>query len=172
MSTHTAVVVSNCCSLPSAGCAGLHRCHVGSVAARVASSCTAAARWGYGGHDDLMALDGMFTKLGIPCDGLWLDLDYMDGFRIFTVDKAMFPEGTQPTADLLAKSGRRMVPILDPGLKLDPGYAQYDEAKAADLLCHNPEGGEYVGLVWPGETVFPDFSLPEARDWWSAQVSE
>lgn len=130
------------------------------------------SRWGYGGHDDLVALDEMFTKLGIPCDGLWLDLDYMDGFRVFTVDEAMFPEGTQPTADLLAKSGRRMVPILDPGLKLDPGYPQYDEAKAADLLCHNPEGGEYVGLVWPGETVFPDFSLPEARDWWSAQVSE
>ncbi len=65
-----------------------------------------------------------------------------------------------------------MVPIPDPGLKLDPGYAEYDEAKAADILCHNREGGEYVGLVWPGETVFPDFSLPEAHDWWSVQVTE
>ena len=129
------------------------------------------SRWGYGGHEDLMALDGMFTKLAIPCDGLWLDLDYMDGFRVFTVDDAMFPEGTQPTADLLASTGRRMVPILDPGLKLEPGYAAYDEAKAGDLLCRNPEGGAYVGLVWPGETVFPDFSLPEARDWWAAQVA-
>ena len=130
------------------------------------------SRWGYGGHEDLMALDRMFDKLGIPCDGLWLDLDYMDGYRVFTVDGAMFPEGTEPTAGLLSKNGRRMVPILDPGLKQDKGYAQYDDAGSADILCHNPEGGEYVGLVWPGETVFPDFSLPEARDWWAAQVAE
>ncbi len=130
------------------------------------------SRWGYGGHEDLAALDGMFEKLGIPCDGLWLDLDYMDGYRVFTVDDAMFPEGVQKTADALAKNGRRMVPILDPGLKQDPGYAAYDEARTGDLLCRNSEGGEFVGLVWPGETVFPDFSLPEARDWWAGRVAE
>lgn len=130
------------------------------------------SRWGYGGHEDLMALDKMFEKLQIPCDGLWLDLDYMDGYRVFTVDEAMFPKGTQPTADLLAKNGRRMVPILDPGLKKEGGYEAYDEAKEGGILCRNPEDGEFVGLVWPGETVFPDFSLPEARDWWAGRVAE
>ncbi|RYG18486.1 alpha-glucosidase, partial [bacterium] len=127
---------------------------------------------GYGGDKDLTELDENFTKHAFPCDGLWLDLDYMDGYRVFTVDDAMFPEGTQPTAERLAKSGRRMVPILDPGLKQEGGYEAYDEAQEADILCRNPEGGEYVGLVWPGETVFPDFTLQEGRDWWAARVSE
>ena len=130
------------------------------------------SRWGYGGHEDLMALDGMFEKLQIPCDGLWLDLDYMDGYRVFTVDGAMFPEGTRPTADALARNGRRMVPILDPGLKKEGGYEAYDEAREGGILCQNAEGGEFVGLVWPGETVFPDFSLPEGRDWWAGRVAE
>ncbi len=130
------------------------------------------SRWGYGGDKDLADLDEKFAKHAIPCDGLWLDLDYMDGYRIFTVDEAMFPEGTIPTAERLALNGRRMVPILDPGLKKEGGYGTYDDAKEADILCQNVEGEEYVGLVWPGETVFPDFSLPEARDWWSAKVAE
>lgn len=130
------------------------------------------SRWGYGGHQDLMALDAHFAKHGIPCDGLWLDLDYMDGYRVFTVDDAMFPNGTPPTADALAQNGRRMVPILDPGLKREGGYVAYDEAQEGNILCQNREGGEYVGLVWPGETVFPDFSLPEARDWWAGRVCE
>jgi len=130
------------------------------------------SRWGYGGDKDLADLDERFAKHAIPCDGLWLDLDYMDGYRIFTVDGAMFPEGTLPTAERLALNGRRMVPILDPGLKKEGGYGSYDDAKEADILCRNVEGEEFVGLVWPGETVFPDFSLPEARDWWAAKVAE
>lgn len=130
------------------------------------------SRWGYGGDKDLADLDEKFAKHAIPCDGLWLDLDYMDGYRIFTVDDAMFPEGTLSTAERLSQNGRRMVPILDPGLKKEGGYGAYDDAKEADILCQNVEGEEYVGLVWPGETVFPDFSLPEARDWWAAKVAE
>lgn len=125
------------------------------------------SKWGYGGHADLMALDAEFARAEIPCDGLWLDLDYMRGYRIFTVDEAQFPNGVRPTADALARNGRRMVPIIDPGIKSEPGLALYDEAKAGGHLCLTPEGEPFVGLVWPGETVFPDFTEGGTRVWWA-----
>lgn len=130
------------------------------------------SRWGYGGHADLMRLDEQFTKNKIPCDALWLDLDYMDGYRIFQTDPAKFPDGIDTTAATLAKSGRRIVPIIDPGVKAEPGYRVYDDGKAEDVFCRNEEGGEFIGLVWPGETVFPDFSLARVREWWAGYVQE
>ncbi|MCB8933627.1 MAG: hypothetical protein H6534_09310, partial [Chthonomonadaceae bacterium] len=128
------------------------------------------SRWGYAGHKDLQGLDREFTRHEIPCDGLWLDIDYMRGYRVFTVDPAHFPKGVKATAEALAKKGRRIVAILDPGVKREKGYDVYDDGVAKDLFCHGPEGSPYVGMVWPGETVFPDFSLPEARAWWSSRV--
>jgi alpha-glucosidase len=130
------------------------------------------SRWGYGGHDDLLELDQKFAEHGIPCDGLWLDLDYMDGYRIFTIADKAFPEGSRKTAEALAKSDRRIVPIIDPGVKLDPGYPVYDDGSAKGMFCQNAEGGEFVGMVWPGETVFPDFTLPKVRAWWAGYAAE
>jgi len=125
------------------------------------------SRWGYGGHEDLMKLDAAFADHKIPCDGLWMDLDYMDGYRIFTTSETAFPNGPKATADALAKNGRRIVPIIDPGVKSDPGYAVYDDGTKKNVWCHNPEGNPYIGLVWPGETVFPDFTVGRVRDWWA-----
>lgn len=130
------------------------------------------SRYGYGGHNDLLELDAQFTKHRIPCDSLWLDLDYMDGFRVFQTSAEMFPHGVASVAASLAKSGRRIVPILDPGVKREPGYRVYDDGRKHDVFCRNVEGLEYVGLVWPGETVFPDFTLKKARDWWAKYVKE
>lgn len=130
------------------------------------------SRWGYGGHDDLLALDANFTENQIPCDSLWLDLDYMDGFRIFTVAEKAFPEGVAATTGALENSGRRIIPIIDPGVKHDPGYRVYDDGHAKRIFCQNAEGSEYIGMVWPGETVFPDFSRSEGRDWWSGYAKE
>ncbi len=129
------------------------------------------SRWGYGGHKDLVALDKKFNKAQIPCSGLWLDLDYMSGYRIFTVDSNMFPQGPSNTAALLAQSGRRIVPIIDPGVKREAGYSVYDSGLSLGAFCQNREGTEYVGVVWPGDTVFPDFTLKKARDWFSEHVS-
>lgn len=125
------------------------------------------SKWGYGGHDDLLELDRQFAELGIPCDGLWMDLDYMDEYRIFTIDSKAFPEGPEVSASLLEKNRRRIVPIIDPGVKFEPGYAVYDDGHEKDVFCKTNEGREFIGLVWPGETVFPDFSLPTVRNWWS-----
>lgn len=130
------------------------------------------SRWGYGGEDDLLDLDRRLERNRIPCSGLWLDLDYMDGYRIFTVASDMFPNGVQSVADKLAENRRRIVPIIDPGVKQEPGYPVYDDGRARGAFCLNPEGGEFVGLVWPGETVFPDFSRADVREWWTGYARE
>ncbi|HVT13195.1 MAG TPA: TIM-barrel domain-containing protein [Fimbriimonadaceae bacterium] len=123
------------------------------------------SRWGYAGEADLLDLDAKFEEHRIPCDGLWLDIDYMRGYRVFETDPAQFPKGAKATAGKL--HGRRIVPILDPGVKKDPGYPVYDDGLEAKAFCLNAEGKPYVGLVWPGETHFPDFPSKAARDWWA-----
>lgn len=130
------------------------------------------SRWGYGGEKDLLALDKAFTKSNIPCAGLWLDLDYMEGYRIFQTNPKMFPNGVQSVAQKLAKNKRRIVPIIDPGVKFEPGYRVYDDGHKNNIFCKNQEGTEYVGLVWPGETVFPDFIQPKGQDWWANYCKE
>ena len=107
----------------------------------------------------------------IPCDALWLDIEHMDGYRVFTWDRELFPD---PTAmlDRLRDQGYRVVTIVDPGVKRDPGYAVYDEAVELGVLCRTEGGDTYVGQVWPGDTVFPDFVTPEARAWWGRRNAE
>lgn len=127
-------------------------------------------RWGYRGEADLMRLDARFEQHQIPCDGLWLDIDYMRGFRVFTVARRELPR-PQQTFSTLARRGRRVVAILDPGVKREPGFPLYDEGLAQGHFCVTPEGSPFVGLVWPGETVFPDFAKSATRDWWARQVA-
>ncbi|MCK4514400.1 MAG: hypothetical protein KAU31_04035, partial [Spirochaetaceae bacterium] len=128
------------------------------------------SRWGYGSRSDLERLNSNLDAGSIPCDGIWLDIDYMDGYRVFTFDANGFPA---PADDLAAvqASGRRVVSILDPGMKHEPGYPACDSGLEADAFCYNPQGEPFVGLVWPGETVFPDFSVERGRSWWRDQVA-
>ena len=105
-------------------------------------------------------------KTGVPCDTLWLDIDYMDEYRVFTWNHARFPDVPSMLVRLRER-GFRVITIIDPGVKYEPGYPIFDEALANHLLCHTPGGAVYAGQVWPGRTAFPDFSLPRrpAR-WW------
>jgi alpha-glucosidase len=130
------------------------------------------SRWGYAGHDDLVRLDHELEKHEIPCSGLWLDIDYLDGYRVFQCDPKSFPEGIHKTKEVLKRNGRRIVPIIDPGVKFEPGYRVYDDGHKEDVFCRNAEGTEFVGTVWPGETVFPDFTLSRVRNWWAGYVKE
>lgn len=126
-------------------------------------------RFGYESEADLLDLDARFREHGIPVDGLWLDIDYMEGYRVFTFAKKHFRNPSRTMSEL-AKRGRKVIPILDPGVKFETGYGIYDRGHAAKAFCQNPQGREYVGLVWPGETAFPDFSLKSAREWWAKEV--
>lgn len=123
-------------------------------------------QWGYKGEADLVRLDAKLTEHSIPNDGLWLDIDYMTGFRVFTYAQDHFPKGVAAAVKKVAKHNRKVVPIIDPGVKLDPDYEVYQSGMKKDIFCKNPQGKEYVGFVWPGLTVFPDFSLTETRKWW------
>lgn len=127
-------------------------------------------RWDYSGEADLTELDAQFEEHRIPCDGLWLDIGYMDGYRVFTTDPTQFPSGLDAVAKKLKRNRRKIIPILDPGIKFETGYPIFDSGLKEDVYCQNPEGRPYVGMVWPGETVFADFTLPKPRRWWSDHV--
>ena len=125
------------------------------------------SRWGYAGTQQLTELDAGFTQHAFPNDGLWLDIDYMDNYKVFTTNPAHFVDLKTDLATLQAR-GRRIIPILDPGVKVEAGYEVAISGQAANIFCHNPEGEPFVGFVWPGRTWFPDYSIAEGRDWWAA----
>jgi len=107
-----------------------------------------------------------FREKRIPCDVIYFDIDYMDGYRCFTWNKKWFPDPKKMIDDLHA-DGFHTVTIVDPGIKLDPGYSAYDEGSKISAWLTRPEGQPYVGRVWPGDSVFPDFTNPRVRDWWA-----
>ena len=132
------------------------------------------SRWGYAGPRDLNWLDRELRTRKIPCDGLWLDIDYMERYKVFTFSKREWggAKKTRRALEELRARGRRVLAILDPGVKVEAGYEVYEDGLKRDLFCHNRVGGAYVGFVWPGRTHFPDFSLAETREWWAKRVTE
>jgi len=105
-----------------------------------------------------------FRARGIPCDVLWLDIDYMDGYRVFTFDPAKFPDPAKLNADLHGQ-GFRTVWMIDPGVKADPAYAVF--RSGAGGWVKTASGEDFQGDVWPGACVFPDFTRPSVRAWWA-----
>ncbi|HLH21590.1 MAG TPA: TIM-barrel domain-containing protein [Chloroflexota bacterium] len=126
------------------------------------------SRWGYKTADQVRAIAREFRSRDIPCDALYLDIDYMDGYRVFTWDRERFPDPAGLIADL-REQGFRVVTIVDPGVKVDEGYAVYRAGREADLYCKTSLGAEYHNVVWPGTCAFPDFTNPRARAWWGEQ---
>jgi alpha-glucosidase len=122
-------------------------------------------RWHAYSQDDLEALGDRLRAEDFPCDALWLDIDYMDGYRVFTWNEDLFPDPAT-MLDRLGEKGFKVVTIVDPGVKHDPGYAVYDDGLAREVFCRTEGGDTYIGQVWPGNTAFPDFATPEAREWW------
>ncbi len=122
-------------------------------------------RWFDYTQEAVEALARTHRDHGIPCDALWLDIEYMDGYRVFTWDTEKFPDAPG-MLKRLADIGFRMITIIDPGVKHDPGYWVFDQAVERDVLCRTEGGDLYLGQVWPGNTAFPDFATEEARTWW------
>lgn len=102
----------------------------------------------------------------IPCDVVYLDIDYMDECRVFTWSSASFPDPLRLSREL-AELGMRMVTIVDPGVKLDPEYHAYQSGMAGDHFCRRATGEVYEGAVWAGRSAFPDFTRSETRAWWA-----
>jgi alpha-glucosidase len=123
------------------------------------------SRWSYYPEQQVRELAAEFRQRRIPCDVLHLDIHYLDGYRVFTWDHDRFPDPSRLLADL-GEQGLRMITIIDPGVKVDPGYHVHDEGLARDTFCRLPDGTLFQGPVWPGECYFPDFTDPRVRAWW------
>lgn len=124
-------------------------------------------RWSYFPDTRVKEIAKEFRDRQIPCDVLYLDIDYMDGFRCFTWDKEGFPDPVKLTKEL-AEMGFKLVVIIDPGIKVDPDYFVYQEGIKNEYFCKRADGALMEGDVWPGKCVFPDFTDPKVREWWSA----
>jgi alpha-glucosidase len=123
------------------------------------------SRWGYKTADQVRQVARGFRERDIPCDVLYLDIDHMDGYRVFTWDRERFPDPAGLIAELAAE-GFKVVTIVDPGVKVDEAYPVYVMGREEDLFCKTFLGEEYRNVVWPGVCAFPDFTDPRAREWW------
>ncbi len=122
-------------------------------------------RWSYYPHSRVMEIAETFRTLEIPCDAIYLDIDYMDGYRCFTWNKEHFPEPERLVAELQRK-GFNTVLMIDPGIKEDPEYAVYQDGLAKNMFLRTADGDIAKGPVWPGFCAFPDFTHPAVRTWW------
>ena len=103
----------------------------------------------------------------IPADAIYFDIDYQQGNAPFTINREYFPTFEKMIADFRAQ-GMHTILITDLHIKKDPnhGYVPYDSGMKNDAFVKNPDGSVFVGTVWPGDSVFPDFTLTRVRDWW------
>ncbi len=107
-----------------------------------------------------------FRSRNIPCDVIWMDIHYMDGYRIFTFDPNRFPD-PKGLNEYLHSKNFKSVYMIDPGAKVDSTYWVDKEGLANDYFVHDADGKPFVGGMWPGDTHWPDFSMPEVREWWA-----
>ena len=125
------------------------------------------SRWSYMTADELRSVAAEFRARRIPCDVLYLDIDHMDGYRVFTWDRERFPDPAGLIASL-REDGFRVVVITDPGVKVDEAYPLYVEGRERGSFCLTRDGEELQNVVWPGVCVFPDFTDPAVREWWGS----
>jgi len=129
------------------------------------------SKWSYYPESKVKEIAKNFRKHKIPCDAIYLDIDYMDGFRCFTWNKDYFPN-PKKMIDELSEKGFKTIVIIDPGIKIDKYYSVYQQALENDYFCKRADGPYIKGKVWPGECNFPDFTNPEVREWWSGLYKE
>lgn len=123
-------------------------------------------KWSYYPEKKVKDVCNEFRERKIPIDAIYLDIDYMEGFRCFTWSKDYFPKPKKMVKEL-ADDGFKTVVIIDPGIKIDKDYWVYNEAIAKDYFCKRADGPLMKGSVWPGLCNFPDFTKPVVRDWWA-----
>ncbi|ONM53035.1 heteroglycan glucosidase 1 [Zea mays] len=128
-------------------------------------------RYSYDSSEKVLKVVRTFREKGIPCDVVWMDIDYMDGFRCFTFDSIRFPD-PKSLVDDLHSIGCKAVWMLDPGIKKEKGFFVFDSGSKNDVWVQKADGSPFVGEVWPGDCVFPDFTSEKARAWWASLVKD
>lgn len=126
------------------------------------------SRWSYPDAKTVDSVIDGYDKAGIPLDCVYLDIDYMDSYKDFTVDDKKFPD----FADYVSKKreqGIHLIPIIDAGVKKEDGYSVYEEGRDNGYFCKNEDGTDFEGGVWPGIVGFPDFLRKDVRDWFGSK---
>lgn len=122
------------------------------------------SRWSYPDARQIYGVANNFIENDIPCDSIYLDIDYMEDFKDFTISKERFPQFKSLVGEIKEK-GFRLIPIIDAGVKIEEGYEIYEEGIKKGYFCFDEKGDPFVAAVWPGKVHFPDFLNKEARKW-------
>lgn len=128
-------------------------------------------KWSYYPDTVVKEIAAEFRKRQIPCDAIYLDIDYMDGFRCFTWHPERFPEPKKMVEEL-AHDGFKTIVIIDPGIKVDEDYWVCREGFENGYFCRRADGPLFKGKVWPDDCYFPDFTNPKVREWWAGLFKE
>lgn len=126
------------------------------------------SRWSYMNEDEVRSVVEGYRSNGMPIDAVYLDIDYMDNYKDFTVSEEKFPQ-FKSFADEMKARDIHLVPIIDAGVKIEKGYDIYEEGVKNNYFCKNAEGEDYVTAVWPGLTHFPDFFNADASKWFGSK---
>ncbi|WP_069467712.1 glycoside hydrolase family 31 protein, partial [Actinacidiphila rubida] len=129
------------------------------------------SRWGFGNEQEVRRIAAGYRERDLPLSVIHLDIDHYDGHRVFTVDREAYPDLPRLARELEDR-GIRLVSIVDPAVKAEPGLAEYDSGLAAGAFVRDARGREVEGVVWPGPAVFPDFTDPKVRHWWGGLYAE
>ena len=124
-------------------------------------------RWSYYPEGRVREIASLFRAKRIPCDAIYLDIHYMDGYRVFTWDSTRFPDPGRMIGDL-AKDGFKTIVIIDPGIKIDSSYWVFRSGIEGNNFLRYPDGRMFTGQVWPGDCYFPDFTNRSTRIWWGS----
>lgn len=122
------------------------------------------SRWGYKTKEDFLRVLQGYRKNHIPLDMIYMDIDYMQGYKDFTVNEKNF-EDFSGFVRQMKEEGVRLIPIIDAGVKVEKGYPVYEEGVEKGYFCKREDGSDFTAAVWPGDTHFPDMLNPEAREW-------
>ncbi|MDD2973257.1 MAG: glycoside hydrolase family 31 protein [Lachnospiraceae bacterium] len=126
------------------------------------------SRWGYLCEEDFNEVANQYESLDIPLESIYMDIDYMERYKDFTIDEKRFPHFETLVKDLKAK-GIKLVPIIDAGVKVEDGYDVYEEGIQKGYFCKDKDGKPFVAAVWPGHSHFPDVLNPEVRAWFGSK---
>lgn len=126
------------------------------------------SRWGYQNEEDVREVVKGHHDRGIPLEAVYLDIDYMEAYKDFTVDEKKFPEFKSFVGEMKER-GVHLVPIIDAGVKIEKGYPVYEEGVRNHYFCKDENGEDFVAAVWPGRVHFPDVLNPEARAWFGGK---
>lgn len=124
--------------------------------------------WGYTKEEDFREVQENYHNNNIPLDCIYMDIDYMERFKDFTVNKDLFPD-FKGFVDYMKSKNIHLIPIIDAGVKKEEGYSIYEEAHEKGYFCKNADGTDFECGVWPGVVGMPDFLNEEARKWFGSK---